>query len=309
MPPRVGVRGGGGHATRQGLAGGEVCGVGPDAVDPVAARGGLQEGGEALVVEANAHRDLGRLTGGGLGQPDDGDPARRGASEQLRDPRLPGVPDGAPLSGSAGEGSLSAPGPVLSRIATSCGLASPRVPANREAGGWPPVVVRSRAWGSRVVHSHAGRAASGAIASILRSSGAWKAASSHRKERARARVAAGGPVRARMPSWRSGTTTGAPGSQAVRRTTWSAAPSSSGSCSTSGPAAVSRRALAARGTGPRPTLTVRKSASAGRRSQRRSVWSTMAQSAGGPGWRCSATASWVAASWLAWDATCSRWAR
>jgi hypothetical protein len=92
MPPRVGVRGGGGHATRQGLAGGEVCGVGPDAVDPVAARGGLQEGGEALVVEANAHRDLGRLTGGGLGQPDDGDPARRGASEQLRDPRLPGVP-------------------------------------------------------------------------------------------------------------------------------------------------------------------------------------------------------------------------
>ena len=261
------------------------------------------------VVEANAHRDLGRLAGGGLGQPDDRDAGRRGASEQLRDPRLPACPDGAPLPGSAGEGSPPGPGSVRSRIATSCGLASARAPVNSEAEGWPPAVVGSRAWGSQVVHSHAGRALGGWIASILRSSGAWKAASSHSRERARARVPAGGPVRARTPSWRSGTTTGAPGSQAVRRTTSSAASSSSGSCSTRGPPAGSRRALAARGTGPRPTRTVRKSASAGRRSQRRSVWSTMAQSAGGPGWRCSATASWVAARWSAWDATCSRWAR
>ena len=48
---------------------------------------------------------------------------------------------------------------------------------------------------------------------------------------------AGGPVRARTSSWRSGTTTGAPGSQAVRRTTSSAASSSSGSCSWRGPPA------------------------------------------------------------------------
>ena len=101
---------------------------------------------------------------------------RRSASATLA---APAFPDGVPRSGSVGEGSLSAPGSVLSRIATTCGLSSARVPANREAEGWPPVVVGSRAWGSQVVHSHAGRALGGWIASILRSSGAWKAASSH----------------------------------------------------------------------------------------------------------------------------------
>ncbi len=289
---------------------GKACGVGPDAVDPVAARGGLQEGGEALVVEANTHRDLGRLAGGGLGQPDDGDPARRGALEQLRDPRLPGVPRRRAALRLRRRR-------VAARARARFGRGSRRDADWRRRGRRRTGRLRAglRWWSGRgrgaarsSTPTRGGRLG-GWIASILRSSGAWKAASSHSSERARARVPAGGPVRARMPSWRSGTTTGAPGSQAVRRTTCSAASSSSGSCSTRGPPAVSRRALAARGTGPRPTRTVRKSASAGRRSQRRSVWSTMAQSAGGPGWRCSATASWVAARWSAWDATCSRWAR
>ena len=189
--------------------------------------------------------------------------------------------------------SVTGLGSVVSTIASRCGRAA----------------VGSRVWGSRLVHSHAEPVAGGWITWIRRSSGAWKAASSQRRERARARVLAGGPVRARTSRSRSGTTTGAPGSQVVRRTISSAASSSSGSCSWRGPPGVSRRARLARGTGPRPTRTVRKSLSVGRRSQRRSVWSMIARRAGGSGWRCSATASWVAARWSAWDATCSRWAR
>src|SRR4029453_3786242 len=82
-------------------------------------------------------------------------------------------------------------------------------------------------------------------------------------------------------------------------TSSSAASRSSGSCSARGSRWVSSRAGAARGTGPRPIRTVRKSASVGRRSQRRSVWATAPRSSGGSGWRWSATASCPAARWSA----------
>ena len=52
------------------------------------------------------------------------------------------------------------------------------------------------------------------------------------------------------------------------------------SCSVSGSAGRSSRTGVARGTGPRPTRTVRKSASLGRRSQSRSVRSAVAHSRG-----------------------------
>ena len=73
----------GGQAAGQELAAGEVRRVGPDAVDPASTGSGLQEGREALVVEADAHRELGRLAGGGLGQPDHRDAGRRGTLQQL----------------------------------------------------------------------------------------------------------------------------------------------------------------------------------------------------------------------------------
>ena len=47
----------------------------------------LQEGREALVVEADAHRELGRLAGGGPGQPDGRDTGGRGTFEEVRDAR------------------------------------------------------------------------------------------------------------------------------------------------------------------------------------------------------------------------------
>jgi hypothetical protein len=175
-------------------------------------------------------------------------------------------------------------------MATRCGEAPPGpVPAQ---------------WGSCSIHRHAGWAARN-----RRSSGAWKAASSQMRARARARARAGGPVRLMTSSWRSGTTTGASGSQVARWTSRSAAAWSSGSCSTSGSAGRSSRTGAARGTRPRPIRTVRKSASVGRRSQSRSVRSTVAHSRGRSGWRCSAAASWAAARWSAQSAVWSRWPR
>ena len=66
------------------LTGGEVGRVGPDPGDPAPSRTGFQERREALVVEADPHRDLGRLAGGGLGQPDDRDAGARGPLEQVR---------------------------------------------------------------------------------------------------------------------------------------------------------------------------------------------------------------------------------
>ena len=141
-----------------------------------------------------------------------------------------------------------------------------------------------------------GAGAGGWIASILRSSGAWKAASSHSSERARARACR--PVARSGRGRRAGGAERPPGRRGARPFGGRPPPPLAAAPGRA-PQGGRRRGRGGpwrRGApGPRPTRTVRKSASAGRRSQRRSVLSTMAQSAGGPGWRCSATASWVAA--------------
>jgi len=131
--------------------------------------------------------------------------------------------------------------------------------------------------------SQAGRAAGGKPARMRRSSGAWKVASWQSSARARARTRSRGPVSARTPSRRSGTVTGASGSRPACRTSASAAASSAGSRSTSGPPGASSRIGAAGGTGPRPTRTVRKSSSAGRRSHSRSARQTSVHWRGGSG--------------------------
>src|SRR5215218_5073073 len=220
----------------------------------------------------------------------DGSPAVSRASQ------ITVAPPAAARSGSStAAGPTRGGGSVMSRTATRCG---------RSAGA-----PGSRVWGSQCSQHQAGLAVEPLVARMRRSSGAWKAASSQRMARARARVRSGGPVRARTPCWRSGTVTGAAGSRPARRTRCSAAWRSSGSCSARGPPAGSSRTGAASGTGPRPTRTVRKSSSAGRRSQRRSVWSTVVHSFGGSGCTCSAAASWAAANRSTTEATRRRWAR
>jgi hypothetical protein len=72
-----------GQVPGQGLADGEVGRVGPDAADQAAVRCRLLEGGPAVVVQAEAHRQLGRLAGHGLGEPDGRAAGRGGAVEQL----------------------------------------------------------------------------------------------------------------------------------------------------------------------------------------------------------------------------------
>jgi hypothetical protein len=187
--------------------------------------------------------------------------------------------------------------------AASCSLVS----ASRQAAG--SASPASRLCGSHFSQSQAGRAAGGNAARIWRSSGAWRAAAWHRMERARARVRWGGPVSARTPCRARETVTGAAGRTAACSTSVSAAASSSGSWSTSGPPPWSSRIGAASGTCPVPTRTVRKSASADRRSQRRSARLTSAQSRGRSGWSRSATARWAVATCRAAAATRSRWAR
>jgi hypothetical protein len=81
------------QAASDGLARGEACRVGADAGHLATARNGLQERREALVVDADAHRQLGRLVGGGRGQPDDRDAGRMTTSHRdthCRDGRLRG---------------------------------------------------------------------------------------------------------------------------------------------------------------------------------------------------------------------------
>jgi hypothetical protein len=102
--------------------------------------------------------------------------------------------------------------------------------------------------------------------------------------RARARVRAGGPVRVRTGAAGAEIGTGASGSQVARRTSSSGA---SGARVVLGEGVVPSVEAGRGGEGDRAAAdrTVRKSASAGRRSQRRSVCSTIAQSPDGPGWR------------------------
>jgi hypothetical protein len=241
----------------------------------------------------------------------DGSPATVSASQMTVPPAAAVRPSSASAAippAPAGGGRPAGPGRSTpgrssrSTMATRCGGAPPgpaRVPSGPAAAQW----------GSRSIHRHAGSAAGGQAARNRRSSGAWKAASSQTTARARARARAGGPVRAMTASRRSGITSGASGRWVARPTSRCAAARSSGSCSVSGSAGRSSRTAVARGTGPRPTRTVRKSASLGRRSQSRSVRSTVAHSRGRSGWTCSAAASWAAARRSAWSAAWSRWPR
>ena len=89
-----------------------------DAGHPAPAGNGLQECREPLVVDADAHRQLGRLVGGGRGQPDDGHTGRGDTATAI-----------AVLSGLAGVGDR--PASVVSRIASRRGRAPPGGPGCR----------------------------------------------------------------------------------------------------------------------------------------------------------------------------------
>ena len=139
---------------------------------PPAARGRLLQGREPVVVEADPRRQLGRLPGGGLGQPEHGDAARPGRCGQL----LHGRP------------ARTHPDRVDDRdqVGSGAGLGSGL--GRTAAGGRPGAAVGSRLWGGEAVHAQDGWAAR-----TRRSSGAWKAASSQTIERASARARSGGP--------------------------------------------------------------------------------------------------------------------
>ena len=151
--------------------------------------------------------------------------SRRGALEPFLDPRAASGPPGpgGALQASPGVGDRARLGRVEDRQQVRAG-AGAGLGVGERGGGW---LARD---GGRVAggwvagvrepsHPLPGRAGGGwGAARSWRSSGAWKAASWQTRERARARVLAGGPVRARTASWRRGTVTGASGSQPARRT-------------------------------------------------------------------------------------------
>ena len=92
-PSAAGGRAGGAPGAGRWSRSGEACRVGADAGDPATARDGLQERREPLVVEADAHRQLGRLVGGGRGQPDDRHAGRRDTGRGDSAAATPGVGD------------------------------------------------------------------------------------------------------------------------------------------------------------------------------------------------------------------------
>ena len=75
----------------EGLAERQRRAVGPDAGDQATTRAGLLKRCPAVVVDPDPHRELGRLAGGGAGEPDHGDAAGGGAVEQLLDRRGTGI--------------------------------------------------------------------------------------------------------------------------------------------------------------------------------------------------------------------------